>query len=102
MATYSAILTPAQAPATVIGSLAAGASTVEQALGYNQIFGVNATQDITIRFGPPGLTDASATDFRVPAGSTMVWDVGRQYTSFKCYNLGASSCNIYIIFLSKF
>jgi hypothetical protein len=103
MATFDSILTPAQTTATVISGLTSGASTVEQTLGWNTIFAINATQDITIKFGPPGFSAlASAADFRIPANSTMVWDNGTQYTSFKCFNLSGSVCNVYIMFLSKF
>lgn len=103
MATFSAILVPAQTAATVISGQSAGSSSAEQALGYNQIFAINATQDITIRFGLPGFSSAAGTaDFRIPAGSTMVFDTGTAYTSFKVYNLGTSACNIYIQPLSKF
>lgn len=103
MSVFSSVLIPAQTSAVVISGLTAGSSSAEQALGYNQIFGINATQDITIRFGQPGFSASAGTaDFRIPAGSTMVFDTGKGYTSFKVYNLGASACNVYYIFLSKF
>ena len=102
MAVFDAILIPAQQPSTVISGLAATTSSVEQALGANVIFSINATQDITIRFGQPGFSaSAGASDFRIPSGSTFTFDVGRNLTSFKVYNLGASAANIYILFLSK-
>lgn len=87
----------------MISALASGASTVEQALGTNVIFAINADQDITIRFGLPGFATAAGTgDYRIPANSQNVYDVGNHYTSFKCYNLSATPTNIYIQFLSKF
>lgn len=103
MATFSSILIPAQVPSTKIAGLATTTSSVEQALGANVIFAINADQDITIKFGLPGLAAATANDFRVPANSTMVFDVGSHYTSFRCFNLsGTTTANIYIQFLSKF
>jgi len=103
MAMLDAILLPAQSPATTIQNLGSGVSTIEQALGANTLFSINADQDITIRFGVPGFSAAaSATDFRIPANSTFTYDVGRNYTSFKCFNLAATPVNIYIMFMSKF
>jgi len=103
MAVLDSILIPAQTPSTAIQGLASATSTVEQALGWNTIFSINADQDITIRFGVPGFaTAASNTDFRIPANSTFTFDVGKTYTSFKCYNQSATPANIYIMFMSKF
>jgi len=103
MATLDFIPVPAQTPSTKISALAPSTSTVEQALGAYQIFQINADQDITIRFGVPGFSaSAAATDYRIPAGVPITFDVGKQYTSFKCFNLGGAAANIYILFISKF
>ena len=104
MATFDAILIPAETTGTKIAGLAATTSSAEQALGFNEIFAINADQDITIRFGPPSFSaSAAATDFRIPQNSTMVFDVGRQYTSFKVFNLsGSTAANVYYMKLVKF
>jgi hypothetical protein len=103
MAVLQFIPIPAQAQASTITGLASGASTVEQAAGNNNIFVINSNQDICIRFGPPGIVSAAtATDFRIPAGVPMTWDVGNQWSSFRCYNLGQSNANVYIRYISKF
>lgn len=103
MATVDFVSIPAQVPSTVISALAAGASTIEQALGSNVIFLVNADQDITVRFGYPGFgTSAGTSDYRIPANTPQRFDTGRNYTSLKFYNLGQLPANIYIMFISKF
>jgi|SRR5581483_7466162 len=102
MAVFDAILLPAQKASVKIAGLAASTSSSEQTLGNNEIFAINADQDITIKFGAAGLSNAATTDFRIPANSTLVFDVGTKFTSFKVFNQGASAANIYYMFLSKF
>lgn len=103
-AVFDAILVPSQVAPTVITALGAATLSAEQVFGANEIFAINASGDITIRFGPAGsVPAASATaGFRVPSGTTMVFDVGRQWTSFKVFNITAGNVNIYIQPLSKF
>lgn len=103
MATVSAILIPAQKQAVKIAALAASTSSAEQDLGFNEIFAINADQDITIRFGQTGaVTNASATDFRIPANVIAVYDIGRGWPAFKVFNLSASTAvNVYYQFLAK-
>lgn len=103
-AVFDAILVPSQVTPTVITALATVTLSSEQVFGANEIFAINATGDMTIRFGPAGsVPAASATaGFRIPSGTTMVFDVGRQWTSFKVFNTTAGNINVYIQPLSKF
>jgi len=100
---FDGILKPAAAPAIKIAALAAVTSSAEQSLGSNRIFAINATQDITIKFGVTGMGAATAADFRVPASQTQVYDTGFEFTHIRVFNLHASStADVYIQFLSKF
>lgn len=102
MAVLNFTAVPGQVPGTMISALAASTSTAEQAFGKNTIFTINSDKDVTIKFGKPGLSDASASDYRIPANVPLVWDVGNSYTSFKLFNLSVNPANIYIMILSKF
>jgi uncharacterized cupredoxin-like copper-binding protein len=101
-AVFDAILVPAQRAPVKIAALATGTSSTEQAFGNNEIIAINATSDVSVKFGPAGLGAAAATDFRIPSGTTMVFDLGRQWTSVRFWNLGAGNTDIYIMVLSKF
>jgi hypothetical protein len=103
-AVFDAILVPSQVAPTVITALATVTASAEQVFGANEIFAINATGDVNIRFGPAGNvpTPSATVGFRIPAGSTMVFDVGRQWTSFKVFNTTAGNVNVYIQPLSKF
>lgn len=100
MATYSAILVPdgsAGNSSTVSGTSASAAINV----GKRRIFAINATGDVSIRFGGSSIA-AVATDFRIPANQTFVFDSGDENAYFSLYNAGASSVTYYWAYLSKF
>lgn len=102
-AVFDAILVPSQVAPTKITNLASVTASSEQVFGANEIFAINASGDITIRFGPAGAVPTTdANSFRIPSGTTMVFDVGRQWTSFKVFNITAGTVNVYIQPLSKF
>jgi hypothetical protein len=102
MATFDAILIPAQKAPIKIAGLAASTSTVEQAFGVNEIIAINSDQDITIRFGQPGLAASDATFFRIPANTTPVFDLGRAWPSIRLFNLSTTTAaNIYIQAMAK-
>lgn len=102
MAVISAILSPAATSAKKTAALATVTSSAEIVLGNNTIFAINATGDITIKFGVAGMTAAAATDFRVPANTMQVFDTGNLYSSVRVFNLAATATDIYIQPLSKF
>lgn len=72
-------------------------------IGKNRLFAINATQDITIAFGISsggGAVSATANNFRIPAGVTMLWDMGSAYDQFQVFNTAASSATVYAKLLS--
>ena len=103
-AVFDAILVPSQVAPTKITNLATVTASSEIAsFGANEIFAINASGDITIRFGPAGsVPTPDANSFRIPSNTTMVFDVGRQWTSFKVFNITGGNVNVYIQPLSKF
>jgi hypothetical protein len=101
MAVFSAILIPGGAGATKVAALASGTSSAETLVGQNQIFAINATKDITVKFGVAGMSAAAATDFRVPANSTMTFDMGHPFTHVRVFNLDAAAVDVYILPLCR-
>lgn len=66
-------------------------------------FAINADQDITIKFGTAGMAAAAATDFRIPANQTYVYDLGRNFDRVRVFNLSSTTAaNIFIQPLSRF
>ena len=60
-------------------------------------------QDITIRWGPTGMGAADDTDFRVPQGVTIVFDMGRDKDYVRFFNRSATTAaDIWYLPLSKF
>ena len=103
MAMFDAILVPAQTRSTKIAALGATTASAEQAMGKNTIFAIVADGTCNIRFGPAGSVPApDATDFLVPTGAILTFDVGAQWTSFKIYNPTGGAINAYVMILSKF
>jgi hypothetical protein len=101
MAVLAAILLPGQDPDIKVAGLAATTSTAEQLLGKNKLFAINATQDICIKFGVTGMSAAAATNFRIPANQTAVFDTGEAFTHIRVFNLGSSAADIYAKGLSR-
>jgi hypothetical protein len=102
LAVFDAVLVPAQEAPLKVAALAASTSSAEQSLGKNTIFAINATKDITIKFGVTGMGAAAATDFRIPTNATMTFDTGEAYTHIRVFNLdGAATADIYITKLSR-
>ena len=101
MATFDAILIPATARGTQIATLASVASTAAQAVNNYGIFAINATGDCTIRFGLNTTVAADATDFRIPANTTVIFDMGREFTHFRIFNPTAGNIDVSWLRLSK-
>lgn len=100
MATFSAVFTPSGSgtgtTADLNASLAATTSTAAITLEHNRLFAINADGDINIRFGNSGMDAASGADYRIPAGTTAVYDLGNAFTRIRLYNPGGSSINYWI------
>lgn len=99
---FSAVLTPWSASGgvqdtTKSAALASGSSTAEIVLGTNVTFTVWGTQQINVRFGPAGLSAATATDFGIPANTLVILDTGEEFKSIRVFNNGASAADIYVM-----
>jgi hypothetical protein len=60
------------------------------------LFALNATGDINIRCGNSGMPAAAATDFRIPAGTTVTYQVPSQWDRIRLFNPNAGSVTYYI------
>lgn len=101
MAIQSAILSISGELCNKTAALANGASTAEIILGPDCIFVINATKDMTIRFGTSGMPAAAATDYRVPANQQTTF-----YTSvfdrIRVFNVDTAAGDVYVQKLSRF
>lgn len=101
MAVFSSVFIPGSDAVIKVAGLATTTSSAEQTLGKHKLFAINATQDITIKFGVTGLAAAAATDFRIPANTNVVFDTGSQITSIRVFNLsGTTAADVYVLGLS--
>ncbi len=82
--------------ADLSATLAATTSTAEIVLGRYQLFVINANADINIRCGNSGMPAAAATDYRIPANSTAVYQVPENWDRIRLYNAGSSSLTYWI------
>ena len=102
MATFTSIFTPVggstsgSTTADLTGTITTTASTTEINLGRYQLFAINATDDINIRCGNSGMPAAAATDFRIPAGTTVTYMVPQQWDRIRLYNAGATTVTYWI------
>jgi hypothetical protein len=98
MALFDSVLAPVGASTTTqatrtdqTGTVNSGASSAEIAMGAYQYFAFNASGDVNLRFGGVGLPAATAADFRIPSGVTVVYPVTKQNPSFRIFNAGGST-----------
>ncbi len=97
MAVFSSIFIPSGQPPVKIAALATTTASAEQVFGNNSIIAVNADQDITINWGQSGMAAPTTTDFRLPAGTTMLFDLGQAYDRFRVFNQSSTTAaNVYI------
>ena len=101
MATFASFMVPSGDPAIQILGLAGSTSSAEISLGTNRIFGINADQDVTIKFGQAGLGAATGVEYRLPANSQTTFDTGDAFASIRVFNKSATAVNIYIQKLSR-
>jgi len=101
MATFTSIFIPAgggsASTADLNGTINSGSSTSAITLSRYQLFAINATGDINIRFGNAAtIPAAAATDFRIPAGEVAVYQIPAQYDSFCLFNNGSGTITYWI------
>lgn len=101
MAVLSSILVPANETAIKVAAIATVTSSAEIVIGANRIFAINATGDITIKFGNAGLTAADATNYRIPANQQTTFDTGQAAPSIRVFNLAGTATDVYIQLLSR-
>lgn len=96
MARFAQILAPAGDTVIKVTGLAATTSSGELVVGARRIFAVNATQDITIRFGQTGMGAADASFYRIPANQQTTFDMGSN-SVIRVFNESASAADVYIL-----
>ena len=98
MATFSSILVPAVLPATN-QSVTNGSAGTAVTLGVRVKFAINANQDINVVFynsASAAVTPSATVGFRIPANSTMTFDLSNFSDTINFYNLGSSSTTVSI------
>jgi hypothetical protein len=102
MATFTSIFIPVggstagATTADLSGTVTNGASSGEIILGRYQIFAINANGDINMRFGSSGMPAAAATDFRLPNGVVVTYQVPAQWDRMRIWNPGTGSITYWI------
>lgn len=102
MAIYASIFVPVggstagSTTADLSGTVGATSSSGEIVLSRYQLFAINATTDLNIRFGNSGMPAAAATDFRIPAGVVATYQIPAQYDRFRLFNSTAGSSSYWI------
>lgn len=97
MAIFSSVLAPAGAGQDLTASIGTTTSSAEILLTAYQYFAICANQDINIRFGPTGVSAASASDFRIPANTIAIYPVSKQNPALRIFNPDASTSVTYWI-----
>lgn len=102
MAIFSGIFIPVggatanSATADQSAAVTGTTSTAEIVLGRYQLFAINASGDINIRFGNSGMPAAAATDFRIPSGVVATYQVPAQWDRLRIFNPSATSVTYWI------
>ena len=102
MATFTSIFVPVggstagSTTADLSNTITGTTSTGEIVLGRYTIFALNANGDVNIRCGNSGMPAAAATDFRIPAGTTVTYQVPEQWDRIRLYNASASTITYWI------
>lgn len=100
MATLSSIMV-GDSSGDASGTITTGTSAGGIAIAKRRIFSINANQDISIKFGLAGVT-ATASNFRIPSGSTFTFDMGDANDHIDLFNNSGSTATYWITFNSKF
>lgn len=104
MATFASILalsTDAANSGTIASGVATPAMLVNNTASLQRrIIAINATGDVTIRFGNSSVV-ATVTDFRIPANQTFTFDTGQENGYFSLFNLAGTTTTYYWAFLQK-
>jgi hypothetical protein len=82
------------------GTLANTTASAAIPVGLFRVIAINATQDMNIRFGN-GSVQAAATDFRIPANATFVFNTGQDTQDFSLYNNSGASLTYFWAYLQK-
>ena len=105
MASQTSIFIPSTSGASTTTDLSATLATVtasaEIVMSESRLFAINATGDINIIFGNAGVKTPTASNFRVPANTTAVYDLGINSDRIRLFNAGGSTITYYIQFLNR-
>jgi hypothetical protein len=102
MAIFTSIFIPvggstaSAATADLTGTITTLTSTSEIVLGRYTLFALNANGDINIRCGNAGMPAAAATDFRLPNGTTVTYQVPAQWDRIRLFNNTGGSVTYWI------
>jgi hypothetical protein len=102
MAVFSAIFSPVggstagSTTADLNGTVAGTSSSAEIVIGRYQLFAFNANGDLNIRCGNSGMPAAAATDFRIPAGVVVTYQVPAQWDRIRLFNASASTVTYWL------
>jgi hypothetical protein len=102
MAVLTSILSPVggstagSTTADVSATLATVTSSAEIVLGRYQLFAINASGDLNIRFGNSGMPAAAATDYRIPANTVVIYQIPQTYDRFRVFNSTGSNVTYWI------
>lgn len=99
MATYESVFIPEAKDVTA--TLATVTATAEILIGINNIFAIQATDDMHIKFGTTGMAAASASNWKIPAGSIFKYDMGRAVDTIRLFNPTGATITYWIQFLSR-
>jgi hypothetical protein len=97
MATFLTYAVPSGAAATTAAGT--GASTGEIVLYKNALFlfSVTGSTGANIKFGNAGMPAAAATDFLVPNGTVVQFDLGTAYDRIRVFAAATATYSIQIL-----
>lgn len=102
MAVLSGVFTPLggstanSTTADIQGTINATTSSSEIVLSKYMLFAINSTDDMNIRFGNAGMPVASNADFRIPGGTTVIYQMSQQFTRIRLFNATAATITYWI------
>lgn len=99
MATFDSIFYPTGEEAT--GTVNAGASSAEIPIGPNRVFAFICSGDCNVKFGATGVTAATGSNFKLPAGTIARYDTGSHVQSFRIFNPTGVTITYWIQYLAR-
>lgn len=79
----------------------AGSAVETYAVNPNNLVRIVSDQPVNIRFGPDGLTTATADDVYFPADFVEIHDMGTTMSTIAVFNPGTTSANVNVSIISR-